>query len=68
MPWGLVLALKSKIRSYNIQLGDAWSMHENKDRSENVSVSLSAPHIAKNKGKIEYVVRRQSSQGEFGLQ
>jgi bacteriorhodopsin len=70
MPWGLVLALKSKIRSYNIQLGDAWSMHgtDVKNRSQDVSVSLSAPHIAKNKGKIEYVVRRQSSQGEFGLQ
>jgi bacteriorhodopsin len=62
MPWGLVLALKSKIRSYNIQLGDAWSMQQgDAQKSADVNISLSAPHIAKNKGKIDYVVRRQSS-------
>jgi bacteriorhodopsin len=62
MPWGLILALKSKIRSYNIQLGDAWSMQGDANgKMADVTLSLSAPHIAKNKGKIEYVVRRQSS-------
>merc|ERR1719506_3289832 len=62
IPWGLILALKSKIRSYNIQLGDAWSMQgEGKDGMANVTLSLAAPHIAKDKKKIEYVVRRQSS-------
>jgi bacteriorhodopsin len=73
LPWGLILALKSKIRSYNIQLGDAWSMQggDGVQKSTDVTLSLAAPHIAKNKGKIEYVVRRQStmngdSSSEFG--
>jgi hypothetical protein len=62
LPWGLVLALKGKIRSYNIQLGDAWSMQgDNSEKMANVTLSLAAPHIAKDKKKIEYVVRRQSS-------
>jgi bacteriorhodopsin len=62
IPWGLILALKSKIRSYNIQLGDAWSMQgDNSEKMANVTLSLAAPHIAKDKKKIEYVVRRQSS-------
>jgi hypothetical protein len=62
LPWGLILALKSKIRSYNIQLGDTWSMQgDNKEKMADVTLSLAAPHIAKNKGKIERVVRRQSS-------
>jgi hypothetical protein len=62
VPWGLILALKAKIRSYNIQLGDAWSMQgDSKDGLANVTLSLAAPHIAKDKKKIEYVVRRQSS-------
>jgi bacteriorhodopsin len=61
LPWGLILALKSKIRSYNIQLGEAWSMQgDNKEKLADVTVSLAAPHIAKNKAKIERVVRRQS--------
>jgi hypothetical protein len=62
MPWGLIVALKSKIRSYNIQLGDAWSMQgQNTEALADVTVSLSAPHIARNREKIEHVVRRQSS-------
>jgi bacteriorhodopsin len=62
LPWGLILALKSKIRSYNIQLGDAWSMQfHNEEALADVTVSLSAPHIARNKEKIEHVVRRQNS-------
>jgi hypothetical protein len=67
LPWGLILALKSKIRSYNIQLGDAWSIHNTtnavKDSKEGYlhRVSLSAPHIAKNQEKINLVVRSSSS-------
>jgi bacteriorhodopsin len=61
LPWGLILALKSKIRSYNIQLGEAWSMQgDDKEKLADITISLAAPHIAKNKGKIERVVRRQS--------
>ena len=26
LPWGLIIALKSKIRSYNVQSDDTWSM------------------------------------------
>jgi bacteriorhodopsin len=67
MPWGLILALKSKIRSYNIQLGDAWSMQsQNQGAGADVTVSLSAPHIARNKQKIEHVVRRQTSKESPG--
>jgi hypothetical protein len=66
LPWGLVLALKGKIRSYNIQLGDAWSMQDD-EKMANVQLSLAAPHIAKDKKKIEYVVRKQTSKGPDDL-
>merc|ERR1719453_1443496 len=60
LPWGLVLALKSKIRSHTIQLDDPWSMQQS--AKPNVpEVSYGAPHIAKNKKKIESVQRRQST-------
>jgi bacteriorhodopsin len=69
LPWGLMLALKSKIRSYRVQLDDPWSMQTSmgaKNKSgEPVEVSFSAPHIAKNEEKIKVVARRQSSIGEL---
>jgi hypothetical protein len=58
LPWGLVIALKSKIRSYNVQLDDPWSMQVNPKQTE---VTFSAPHIARNAKKINTVARRQSS-------
>jgi bacteriorhodopsin len=62
LPWGLVLALKSKIRSHTIQLDDPWSMQENATSKSNVTdVSYGAPHIAKNSRKIESIRRRQSN-------
>jgi len=54
LPWHFVRALQSKIRSHSIQLGDAWSMSSTNKRPGNVS--LTAPHISKNKEKINYVV------------
>ena len=52
-----MLALKSKIRSYRVQLDDPWSMQTSmgaKNKSgEPVEVSFSAPHIAKNEEKIK---------------
>jgi bacteriorhodopsin len=67
LPWGLILALKSKIRSYQVQLDDPWSMQagagsKSKTAAAQPNVSFSAPHIAKNKEKIETVARRQSTQ------
>jgi bacteriorhodopsin len=59
LPWGLVLALKSKIRSYHVELDDPWSMQA-AGRKEEVEVSVAAPHIAKNQEKIRSVVRRQT--------
>merc|ERR1719305_1615694 len=62
LPWGLVLALKSKIRSHTIQLDDPWSMQNEKSAKPNgTEVSYAAPHIAKNNKKIESVRRRQST-------
>merc|ERR1719238_815137 len=60
LPWGLILALKSKIRSYNVQLDDPWSMQEKGAKGE-VEVSFSAPHIARSEEKIKSVARRHSS-------
>jgi bacteriorhodopsin len=64
LPWGLVLALKSKIRSHSIQLDDPWSMqeHQHKPTSPNAELSYAAPHIAKSAKKIESVRRRQSTE------
>jgi bacteriorhodopsin len=60
LPWGLIIALKSKIRSYNVQSDDTWSMQAfNGPRAE---ISFAAPHIAKNEGKLRAVVRRQSKE------
>merc|ERR1719261_1653647 len=58
MPWGLVLALKSKIRSYNVQTDDPWSMQASNLKA--AELSFSAPHIAKNHEKIKDVMKRQS--------
>jgi hypothetical protein len=60
LPWGLVLALKSKIRSHHVQMDDPWSMQQG--RTKSAELSFSAPHIAKNKDKIEHVKRRQSTE------
>jgi bacteriorhodopsin len=60
VPWGLVLALKSKIRSNTIQLDDAWSMNQRNDNSNTTELSFSAPHIAKNSKKIESVQLKRS--------
>jgi bacteriorhodopsin len=60
LPWGLVLALKSKIRSHTIQLDDPWSMKDT-GKPQDTQVSYAAPHIAKNEKKILSVQRRQSS-------
>merc|ERR1719247_3806009 len=58
LPWGLIIALKSKIRSFQVQSDDAWSMQAlNGPRAE---ISFSAPHIAKNEGKVRAVIRRQT--------
>jgi hypothetical protein len=59
LPWGLVLALKSKIRSSSVQADEEWSMHSSAKPKPN-GLSFSAPHIAKNNRKIESVRRRQS--------
>jgi bacteriorhodopsin len=60
VPWGLVLALKSKIRSNTIQLDDAWSMNQRDAKSNAPELSFSAPHIAKNSKKIESVQLKRS--------
>jgi bacteriorhodopsin len=58
LPWGLIIALKSKIRSFQVQSDDAWSMQAlNGPRPE---ISFSAPHIAKNEVKLRAIIRRQS--------
>merc|ERR1719261_672928 len=59
LPWGLVIALKSKIRSYNVQSDDGWTMKCG-DNNAGVSVGFSAPHVAKNEQKIKTVARRQT--------
>jgi hypothetical protein len=62
LPWGLIIALKSKIRSTSIQLDDPWSMQQNAAKAKDApDLSYSAPHIAKNTKKIETVRRRQST-------
>jgi hypothetical protein len=62
LPWGLIIALKSKIRSTSIQLDDPWSMQQNAAKAKDTpDLSYSAPHIAKNTKKIETVRRRQST-------
>merc|ERR1719240_511303 len=61
LPWGLILALKSKIRSYRVQLDDPWSMQTPSGKNGEVEISFAAPHIAKNEEKIKAVARRQSS-------
>merc|ERR1719240_2326766 len=47
LPWGLILALKSKIRSYRVQLDDPWSMQTssgaNRKSAEPVEVGAEAP-------------------------
>jgi hypothetical protein len=60
LPWGFVIALKSKIRSYKVQLDDPWSMQLD-PAAKQAEVTFSAPHIAKNVKKINTVARRQSS-------
>jgi bacteriorhodopsin len=60
LPWGLVLALKSKIRSHTIQLDDPWSMQQNA-KPNATELSFAAPHIAKNNRKIASVQRRQTN-------
>merc|ERR1719482_1591889 len=60
MPWGLILALKSKIRSYNVQTDDPWSMQAMNSVKE-IEHSFSAPHIAKNQEKIKDVMKRKQS-------
>merc|ERR1719506_2945231 len=64
LPWGLVLALKSKIRSHSIQLDDPWSMQQQQPKSPTTELSYAAPHIAKSAKKIESV-RRRSMNAEF---
>merc|ERR1719388_674883 len=59
LPWGLVLALKSKIRSHSVQAEEGWSM-QSAPRAKSSELSFSAPHIAKNNKKIESVRRRQT--------
>jgi bacteriorhodopsin len=61
VPWGMVVALKSKIRANSVQLDDPWSMqdHAASPKPPASELSFSAPHIAKNKKKIESVKRRQ---------
>jgi hypothetical protein len=58
LPWGLVIALKSRIRSHSIQQDDGWTTTTPSKPKSN-EVSISAPHIAKNNKKIESVMRRQ---------
>jgi hypothetical protein len=67
LPWGLILALKSKIRSNHVQLDDPWSMQDKVIKNKDPELSFSAPHIAKNKGKIESVKRRQSATMDMGM-
>merc|ERR1719482_423800 len=45
LPWGLIIALKAKIRSYYVQSDDAWTMQAGAKVAE---VGFSAPHVAKN--------------------
>merc|ERR1719487_2039135 len=65
LPWGLVLALKSKIRSHSVQAEEGWSM-QSTPRAKSSELSFSAPHIAKNNKKIESVRRRQTLDGFDG--
>jgi bacteriorhodopsin len=58
LPWGLVIALKSKIRSYYVQSDDGWTMNAGQKVAE---VNFSAPHVARNEQKIKTVARRQTS-------
>jgi hypothetical protein len=58
LPWGLIIALKAKIRSYYVQSDDAWSMHAGAKVAE---VGFSAPHVAKNEQKIKTVMGRKTS-------
>jgi bacteriorhodopsin len=60
LPWGLVLALKSKIRSHTIQVDDPWSMN-GIGKSKEPELSYAAPHIAKNNKKIASVQRRHNT-------
>jgi hypothetical protein len=58
LPWGFIQACKSKIRSHKIQ-GDSWSVHRKVDDTNEKSdfdICLSAPHILRNKEKLEYVI------------
>jgi bacteriorhodopsin len=59
LPWGLVLALKSKIRSHSVQAEEGWSMQVT-PKAKSSELSYAAPHIVKNNKKIESVRRRQT--------
>jgi bacteriorhodopsin len=60
LPYGLITAMKSKIRSYQVQMDDAWSVRSPKGKQDVPDISFAAPHIAKSKDKIARVHKKKN--------
>jgi bacteriorhodopsin len=59
LPWGFVKACKTKIRQFKVQSGDGWGVKTASGSGRTPSISVSAPHISRNKDKITRVIASQ---------
>jgi hypothetical protein len=56
LPWGFVKACKTKIRKYKVMAGDDWGVKTASESGRSQSISVAAPHIARNKDKLTRVI------------